>query len=61
LLRFVEVDGIDLAGDPVPWGGAESLWDGLPALSKTRPSDRYAGRPEALPDDINVYIYGVGR
>lgn len=65
LLRFVEVDGIDLAGDPVPWGGAESLWDGLPALSKTRPPndryDRFTGRPEALPDDINVYIYGVGR
>lgn len=61
LLRFVEVDAIDLAADPVPWGGAEALWDGLPALSKTRPSERHPDRPEALPDDINVYIYGFGR
>jgi hypothetical protein len=61
LVRFVEVDAIELAGDPVPWGCAEALWDGLPALSKTRPGDRYLDRPEALPDDINVYIYGVGR
>jgi len=61
LIRFVEVDAIELAGDPVPWGGAEALWDGFPALSKTRPGERYMDRPEALPEDINVYIYGVGR
>lgn len=61
LIRFVEVDAIELAGDPVPWGAAEALWDNLPALSKTRPSDRHLHRPEALPEDINVYVYGVGR
>lgn len=61
LVRFVEVDAIELAADPVPWGCAEALWDGLPALSKTRPSERFLELPEPLPDDINAYIYGVGR
>jgi hypothetical protein len=61
LVRFVEVDAVELAGDPVPWGGAEALWDGLPALSKCRPDELWTERRAALPDDINVYVYGIGR
>lgn len=62
LEKFVEVDAIEFAGEPVPWGGAELRWDGELALSKCKPSQRgLAMLTEALPDDWNVYVYGMGR
>lgn len=62
LLRFAEVDSVEFAGEPVPWGGAEMRWDGRPALSKCKPEGRgLAMISEGLPDDWNVYVYGVGR
>lgn len=62
LLRFAEVDSIEFAGEPVPWGGAELRWDGKPALSKCKPGEQGLSMlTEGLPDDWNVYVYGVGR
>ena len=62
LVRFVEVDSIEPVDSPSSWGGAAGAWDGLPALSKCRPFEepRWADAL-AVGEDLNAYIYGIGR
>lgn len=61
LTRFVEVDGLDLGTDSPVWGGAEALWDDMPALSKCRPEDRVRDTHGGAPENLNAYVYGIGR
>lgn len=61
LVRFVEVDSIEPVDSPSSWGGAASAWEGLPSLSKCRPDEARWSDPHTFGEDLNAYIYGIGR
>jgi hypothetical protein len=61
LLKFIEVDAIEPVDNPPSWGNAQGLLDGLPALSKCRPEEpRWTDRAIGA-EDLNAYVYGIGR